>query len=143
MHVLQLVELLVVFIHLLHNGLLFLVPLWHNECYFDCSSCDTDSSSGEIIVICEPGLPEHITIDDNNNICIEVKMNINMVTKMILDEDFMSINIGEKTLSIPIANLYMKREQYYIIQNEGLSKIKTDIYDVSEKSDIIVHIILW
>jgi hypothetical protein len=36
--------------------------------------------------------------------------------------------------------LYIKREQYYKIKNEGLSKIKSDIYDVSEKTDIIIHI---
>jgi hypothetical protein len=42
---------------------LFLVPLWHNESYFDGSGC-------EIIVICEPELPYGIKIDDDNNICI-------------------------------------------------------------------------
>jgi hypothetical protein len=34
----------------------------------------------------------------------------------------------------------MKREQHYRIKNQGLSKIKKDIYDVSEKTDIIVTI---
>jgi hypothetical protein len=44
-------------------------------------------------------------------------------------------------LSIPVSNLYMKTNQYYRIKNEGLSKInEDDIYDVSNKSDIIVNI---
>jgi hypothetical protein len=43
---------------------LFLVPLWHNESYFDGSGC-------EIIVICEPELSAGVTIDDDNNICIK------------------------------------------------------------------------
>jgi hypothetical protein len=34
----------------------------------------------------------------------------------------------------------MKKEQTYKIKNAGLSKIKKDIYDVSEKSDIIVKV---
>ena len=49
------------------NAELFLVPLWHNESYFDGSGC-------EIIVICEPELPEYISIDDDNNIIVERKI---------------------------------------------------------------------
>jgi hypothetical protein len=36
----------------------------------------------------------------------------------------------------------MKREQYYRIKNQGLTKSDDDIYDVSEKADIIVKIII-
>ena len=61
---------------------------------------------------------------------------------MILLNESIKINIGEKIYEIPISNLYMKREQYYKIKNEGLSKIKTDIYDVTEKSNIIVKIVI-
>ena len=45
------------------NNNLFLVPLWHNESYFDSSNC-------EIIVICEPELPANIKIYDENNLHI-------------------------------------------------------------------------
>ena len=61
---------------------------------------------------------------------------------MILLNESIKINIGEKIYEIPISNLYMKREQYYKIKNEGLAKIKTDIYDVTEKSNIIVKIVI-
>ena len=43
---------------------LYLVPLWHNETYFDGSGC-------EIIVICEPELPDGFKLDDDNNLYIE------------------------------------------------------------------------
>jgi hypothetical protein len=33
-----------------------------------------------------------------------------------------------------------KKEQYYRIKNQGLTKVKDDIYDVSEKADIIVKL---
>jgi len=115
---------------------LYLVPLWHNESYFDGSGC-------EIIVICEPELPEGIEIDDDNNIFITKEIyGYNDVLNMILLNKSIQINIGEKEYDIPISNLYMKREQYYRIKNEGLSKLKRDIYDVSEKSDIIVKIVI-
>ena len=115
---------------------LYLVPLWHNESYFDGSGC-------EIIVICEPELPEGIEIDDDNNIFITKEIyGYSDLLNMILLNKSIQINIGEKEFDIPISNLYMKREQYYRIKNEGLSKVKRDIYDVSEKSDIIVKIVI-
>ena len=115
---------------------LYLVPLWHNESYFDGSGC-------EIIVICEPELPEGIQIDDDNNIFITKEIyGYSDLLNMILLNKSIQITIGEKEYEIPISNLYMKREQYYRIKNEGLSKVKRDIYDVSEKSDIIVKIVI-
>lgn len=116
------------------NNELFLVPLWHNESYFDGSGC-------EIIVICEPELPEHISIDDDNNLILEKNIyDCKEVYNMILNNGVICINLGEKEYKISAANLYMKKEQTYRIKNAGLSKIKKDIYDVSEKTDIIVKI---
>ena len=115
---------------------LYLVPLWHNESYFDGSGC-------EIIVICEPELPEGIQIDDDNNIFIIKEIyGYSDLLNMILLNKSIQITIGEKEYEIPVSNLYMKREQYYRIKNEGLSKVKRDIYDVSEKSDIIVKVVI-
>lgn len=116
------------------NNELFLVPLWHNESYFD-------SSCGEIIVICEPELPKGITIDDENNLYIETEISVYKdLPNLIIYDGFIDINIGDMSFDIPISELYMKKEQYYRIKNKGLSKIKKDIYDVSEKTDIIVKI---
>jgi len=116
------------------NNELFLVPLWHNESYFDGSGC-------EIIVICEPELPEHISIDDDNNLILEKNIyDCKEIYNMILNNGVISINLGEKEYNISVSNLYMKKEQTYRIKNAGLSKIKKDIYDVSEKTDIIVKI---
>jgi hypothetical protein len=116
------------------NNELFLVPLWHNESYFDGSGC-------EIIVICEPELPEYISIDDDNNIIVERKIyDYHEIHNIILNDGFICVDLGDKEFQIPLSNLYMKKEQTYKIKNAGLSKIKKDIYDVSEKSDIIVKV---
>jgi curved DNA-binding protein CbpA len=118
------------------NNELFLVPLWHNESYFDGSGC-------EIIVICEPELPKGIAIDDDNNICIEKEIIWDdAFMNRILKNENIHIECGEKIFEIPLSELYIKREQYYIIKKRGLSRIKKDIYDISEKADIIVKIIL-
>jgi len=117
------------------NGQLFLVPLWHNESYFDGSGC-------EIIVICEPELPENLSIDEDNNIIIERIIDMNKdIRSMILNDAFICVHLGNQEFKIQLSNLYMKKEQTYRIKNAGLSKIKKDIYDISEKTDIIVNII--
>ena len=119
------------------NSELFLVPLWYNEVYFD-------SSGNEIIVLCEPELPEYINVDDDNNIYIEKKINLQTdLPNLILNNSSINIMIGDKTFYILVSELLMKREQYYIIKNKGLTKInEEDIYNVSEKADIIVKIIM-
>jgi len=59
---------------------------------------------------------------------------------MIINETPLSVNIGEKIFSIPLSSLYMKKEQYYRIKGEGLVNVKKDLYDLSDKSDIIIRI---
>jgi curved DNA-binding protein CbpA len=112
---------------------LFLVPLWHSESYFDNSGC-------EIIVMCEPDLPKGLTIDEDNNFILEIVIDKNELIENLMLDGSIKINIGENEFSIFLSKLYMKREQNYRIKNAGISKIKKDIYDVSEKSDIIVNI---
>lgn len=117
----------------LHDEL-YLVPLWHNESYFDGSGC-------EIMVICEPELPDNIQIDDDNNLIVEQTVNAkDELPKMLINNTPISFNIGDKAYSISLCNLYMKSEQIYKIKNQGLSKVKKDIYDVLDKTDIIVKI---
>jgi curved DNA-binding protein CbpA len=113
---------------------LYLVPLWHKESYYDGFGC-------EIIAICEPDLPDNMKIDDNNNLVVDISLNANNnLLNMIINETPISLNIGEKIFLIPLSNLYMQKEQYYRIEGEGLVNVKKDLYDLSDKSDIIVKI---
>ena len=112
---------------------LFLVPLWYNEVHFDGSGC-------EILVFCEPELYEGITIDDDNNIHMEIKIDFDNLAEFIGENKHLTIPIGNKEVYIPVSELYMKKEQYYRIKQQGLSKIKNDIHNVSEKADIIVKV---
>ena len=122
------------------NDQLFLVPLWHNELYFESSEVNNFK---EIIVSCEPELSENIKIDDNNNLVIKIEFNLNNLLNLIINDGKIEFSIGKKVFDIQVNKLYMKKLQYYRIKNEGLSKInENDIYDVSNKSDIIVNIIL-
>jgi hypothetical protein len=114
---------------------LYLVPLWYNEHYFDASGC-------EILVLCQPELNDSIEIDEENNIYTNVVLSSSLLVNSILNEEVIMVNIGKEVFSIPITKLYMKREQEYTIIGQGLAKEKEDIYDVAERADIIVRILV-
>lgn len=116
---------------------LYLVPLWHIELYFDA----LDGS--EIIVLCLPNLPEHLSIDENNNIFCEKIININEELTKLLIDGVVSVEIGDKWYSIPLEKLHLKHEQIYKFKGNGISIIsEKDIYNISSKADIIVKIVL-
>lgn len=117
------------------NNEIFFVPLWHNESYFE-----TKNNSSEILVICEPELENGLTIDDDNNIHIKKQINAIDLPNILLNDYQIVVQIGSKEISIPIEKLYIKKNQIYKIKGQGLAKVKRDIYDVSEKTDVIVHI---
>lgn len=116
------------------NNKLYLVPLWHNESYYDGSGC-------EIIVLCEPELPKCMKLDDDNNLYIETEISAyHDLPDMLIRNQDISFVIGNKYFSIPLSELYMKKEQYYRFKRQGISKAKNDIYNINDKSDIIVKI---
>ena len=114
---------------LYHENELFLVPLWHSELYFECGP-------KEIIVLCEPQLDSGMSIDEDNNLFLETKIDLN------LDRSHIPVTIGNKTFEIPRQELYMKREQLYRFKGQGVSKIKDNIYDVTERADIVVKVVV-
>jgi len=115
---------------------LYLVPLWHKESYYD-------ASGTEIIAICHPELPSNIKIDDDNNLLIDVELYAEQdLADMIIHSKPLSFNIGNESFSIPLSELYLKREQYYHFKGRGLVNVKKDLYDLTDKSDIIVRIMI-
>lgn len=112
---------------------LYLVPLWHNDLYFD----SRVEGEGEIIVLCEPQLPPNVKIDEENNIYTEVTI---LSSKVFNGDPNINVVLGNKVFEIPKSTLFMKSEQIYRIKKQGISKIKDDIYDVTDKADIIVNI---
>ena len=115
------------------DKLLFLVPLWHNEMYFD------DTMGNDIIVLCKPELPEKMTLDENNNLYYNLL--VPFEKDMIISESFLTIQIGKRSIQIPVNKLYIKQEQIYVLKGQGIPKIvEDDVYNVSSKGDIIITI---
>lgn len=103
------------------------IPLWHNEMDFD-----------DFIVQINPDLPEHIDIDEHNN--------VNVFVSFTKDEMFsrekkeIVIYDGIKKY-IDTNDLYCRTFQKYVFKNEGISIInEKDIFNVTRRGDIIVHI---
>jgi hypothetical protein len=124
---------------------LYLVPLWHSEMYFDVKKRESEVKETkdikEIIVLCDPELPGNITIDEDNNLYVEVNLNLADIPIFLSSSKNMKVFMGKKELDIPLCNLYIRDTQIYRIKGEGLTKIKeNDIYDISNKCDIIVKI---
>jgi hypothetical protein len=110
---------------------MYYVPLWHDELYFD----------GDIIVKCIPEMPENIELDDCNNIHVLVRVSF---TFSLLEQNEIEINVCNKRLLVPIKDLSMKKVQNYVFANQGISFInEKNIYDIGNKSDIIVKIIFY
>lgn len=117
-----------------YNNEEFYVPLWHNEMIYK------DISNNTFKVKCETKLPEHIDIDEFNNIHCYLKYNIK---KLLIDNELI-INIGKKTLFVKPENLHVKQNQIYIISNEGIPKINFNSFsEIKEISDIYLHICLY
>jgi hypothetical protein len=107
----------------------YLVPLWHNELYFE-------GVSGEIIIKCIPELPENMSIDENNNLLVYLNINL---TKELLNKQLIEVRIGKRVFNIQTDLLHIKKIQYVTFKFEGISKIiEDDMYNIDKKADIII-----
>lgn len=117
------------------NDDIYIVPLWHNELHF--STKDND----ELIVLCNPTLPNNITIDENNNIFIDFDISFSNVFQLLQNDSNLEIQLDtNRKIIIELSNLFIKKKQKYTLFGAGISTIKDDIYDIEDKSDIIVNI---
>jgi len=133
---------------LVHEDHIFYVPLWHHELVYDCSGKD-------LYVQCLPQLDEGVEIDEKNNIHVTVKHKLCDIWKM----KTISLQLGSKpaftgggscdahnggsskTIHIPRSELKMEAKQTITMVQRGISRIHpSNIYDVSKKGNIIVHI---
>jgi hypothetical protein len=112
------------------NGVTYLVPLWHHELIYDKGGAD-------LYVKCIPLLPDNIEIDEKNN--IHVRMTTSLEEAWTKDE--ICVEIGSRNFSIIRRELKLTESQIVLFANCGISRINTDdIYNVSKKSDIYLHI---
>jgi len=114
------------------NDLLYVIPLWHHELLYD-------NSGNDMYVKSIPILPENIDIDDKNNIHMDITLNISD----IWGKDSVDVFIDNKTFKIKPEILKLIPQQSILFSKQGISRINTaNIYDISIKSDVHIHILL-
>ncbi len=106
----SLLDMLLDRVYILHeSGHTYYIPLWHSELHFKIGSTQKDRQhiystgvspdvEGELIVLCDPELPDNVTIDDHNHIYISLDVSINelfraQVLPVIINEETRVNNI--------------------------------------------------
>ena len=120
------------------GGQTFYVPLWHSELHYRIQ----DSEEKQLIVKCVPELPDHMSIDANNELHIDVRADIKDLLNM--STGVLRIPLYEaECVELLVRELHVKSRQTVILRNTnyGISLIcADDIYDVRSKAPICVHV---
>jgi hypothetical protein len=128
-----------------HEKKTYYVPLWHTEIYYNINNPNENindgndkKQEGELIVKCIPTLPEHIYIDEINNIYIDVRTRV----ENLFNQTKLTVLISESvSFDIPVHTLEFKTHQTITLKKCGIPMINTEnIYDVSEKMNIVIHL---
>lgn len=106
----------------------YYIPLWHKELVFE-----------NLIVKNIPELPEHILIDEENNLHYFIQMPI----QEVLNNKKIEINIEDLHFTIESTELVIQSYQMKKYKNIGISKIQNSMTETSYKADILIHIYLF
>jgi hypothetical protein len=148
-------------------GHTYYIPLWYSELHFKIApttqvpnenNTDTendtdmnkDNVDGEVIVLCDPELPDNVTIDDNNNIYISLDVNIcdlfreQVLPVFITDE----IKTNGFIYYIHASDVTLRRDITQRILLHGCGGIAamnhtthaTDMYKVDKRSNVYANV---
>ena len=124
------------------GGQTFYVPLWHSELHYRIEPTPTDSGEKQLIVKCMPELPEHMSIDSNNELHIDVRVDIKELLN--LSAGVLRIPLYDsECLELQVRELHIQNRQTIVLKNNtyGISLIcANDIYDVRNKAPVCVHV---
>ena len=116
-----------------HETSTYYIPLWHEEVTYE--------TNGHLLIVkCIPQLPEHVYIDENNNIHINIKLSV----VRAFNDTKLSIALGEKVFNINSSELKLSKNQVYVLHQQGIPIISTnDNYNTEKKGNITIHINLY
>ena len=111
---------------------IYYIPLWHEELIYD-------YNESEFIIKIEPNLPENISLDNNNNLLIDLEYNV----RDIWDKEEIFFYLESKEFKLIKKNLTLRKMQKVILKNQGISKIDhNNIFNNKNRSDIIINLSL-
>ena len=110
---------------------IYYIPMWHHELSYK------DINNNLFFVKTKYNLPEYMTIDNDNNIII----NISVPILDIISKDKIAIHFGEKKIFIQVCELKIQKIQRYTLHKKGISVInKKNIYNNKVKSNIFIDL---
>lgn len=110
----------------------YLIPLWHNEIYYEGAT-----NEQEIVITCEPNIPDNMYIDNSNNLFVKISILLN--SELLTNEKY-SFFIGKKKYDLPVNELFITPKcQTIHLGDIGILKInETNVYDTSLRGNIFV-----
>lgn len=121
----------------------YIIPLWHDELVYDHHCSDGINNNinerKDIYFKCYPILPDNMNIDSHNNLHVDLLYSVGD----LLDKESVDVELGKKRVKFFIDRLKLVREQTLILKKEGITRMNpTEIYDISKRGDIYLHITL-
>ena len=111
---------------------IYYIPLWHEELIYD-------YNESEFIIKIEPNLPENISLDNNNNLLIDLEYNV----RDIWDKEEIFFYLESKEFKLIKKNLTLRKMQKVVLKNQGISKIDhNNIFNNKNSTDIIINLTL-
>lgn len=144
----SLLDMLLDRVYILHEyGQVYYIPLWHTELHF---KQPTTHGDGEIIVLCDPELPDNVSLDDNNNLFISLDVN---VLELFRDQ-VVPVYINDETkkhgfvyyLHACDVTLQKDRQHSILLRGSrgGIATMNNnaDIYKVDKKANVYANVLL-
>jgi len=134
------------------DGKTYILPLWHHELVYDVEGIGGPVSGcvGEMVIQIIPILPDNVAIDADNNLHIYLTYRLLDLweSRMGLveghDGGWIKFHLGTRGFVISLNQICMTEKQTLVLCGQGISRIcHTDIYDVSQRSDVVVHLSIY
>lgn len=136
----------------------YYIPLWHSELHYKIAGTASASASasaapatdGEVIVLCDPELPDNVSIDDNNNLYISLDVNMYELFR----DQVVPVYINEETknngfvyyLHASDVTLQKDRQQSILLRGSrgGIATMNNnaDIYKVDKRANVYANVLL-
>lgn len=109
-----------------HEGEKYYIPLWHNELHYQ-------NNGKALIVLCKPELPSNVELQDDGDLVVVVRENVNN----IFNNKKVHCKLGDNDYFINSDELKITKYQHHIVKNKGVALINTqDLYDNSGRGNI-------
>ncbi len=115
-----------------HGSNEYLVPMWITELTYD-------DNGDEIKVQCIPDLPDFVSLDDKNDVHLNVRVNLARIFSK--NKDGIEIKVGKQIFIVKLEELTVEKKQTIVRKTAGIPAYNgDDLFDVTTITDVHIHI---